>query len=105
MIKVSHSIDFSVMSPVSITQISEAEVKTFELYEKARIPVQNGPLDLRMGVGHKSMICATCNKSLEDCVGHFGHAKITLPIYHIGYFKHLVVILKMVCKFCSNVLL
>lgn len=60
----SHSIDFSVISPVNITQISEAEVKTFELYEKARIPVQNGPLDLRMGVGHKSMTCATCNKSL-----------------------------------------
>jgi len=38
-------------------------------------------------------------------VGHFGHAKINLPIYHIGYFKHLVVILKMVCKYCSNVLL
>ena len=28
-----------------------------------------------------------------------------MPIYHIGYFKHLIVILKMVCKHCYNVLL
>lgn len=40
-----------------------------------------------------------------NCVGHFGHTKLDLPIYHIGYFKHLIQILKMVCKYCYNVLL
>jgi DNA-directed RNA polymerase III subunit RPC1 len=39
------------------------------------------------------------------CVGHFGHSKLSLPIYHIGYFKHLIVVLKMVCKYCFKVLL
>ena len=30
---------------------------------------------------------------------------VDLPIFHIGYFKHLVIILKMVCKSCSRVLI
>lgn len=38
-------------------------------------------------------------------MGHFGHLKLGLPIYHIGFFKHLIQILKMVCKHCYNVLL
>jgi DNA-directed RNA polymerase III subunit RPC1 len=38
-------------------------------------------------------------------VGHFGHVKLDLPIYHIGFFKHLIVVLKMVCKYCYQVLL
>lgn len=58
-----------------------------------------------MGVGDQENVCATCHQKLQNCVGHFGHLHIDLPIYHIGYFKHLVVILKMVCKNCSWVLL
>jgi hypothetical protein len=45
-------------------QISHAEINSFDLYEGAKIPVINGPLDLRMGVGSKSMVCSTCNMNL-----------------------------------------
>lgn len=56
-------------------------------------------------MGNQESICATCHNKLQNCVGHFGHLHIDLPIYHIGYFKHLIIILKMVCKQCSRVLL
>lgn len=93
------------LSSINVLQISHAEITTPDLYESVSVPVMNGPLDLRMGVGNKSMVCLTCDKSLEQCLGHFGHARLSLPIYHIGYFKHLLLILKMVCKYCYQVLL
>jgi DNA-directed RNA polymerase III subunit RPC1 len=56
-------------------------------------------------VGTQDTTCTTCHHQLQHCVGHFGHTHIELPIYHIGYFKHLILILKMVCKSCSRILL
>ena len=76
-----------------------------ELYHGALSPVNNGPIDSRMGIGTKLLRCSTCDSDLEHCVGHFGHSKLSLPIYHIGYFKHLITVLKMVCKYCFKVLL
>lgn len=93
------------LSPDNILQISKAEVSTHELYAGPLAPVASGPLDLRMGVGTKLLRCGTCGEGLEGCVGHFGHARLSVPIYHIGYFKHLLLILKMVCKYCYHVLL
>ena len=42
---------------------------------------------------------------MTDCPGHFGNIKLALPVFHIGYFKHTVSILQVVCKECSRVLL
>lgn len=28
------------------------------------------------------------SKLLVDCAGHYGHIKLELPVFHIGYFKH-----------------
>lgn len=86
-------------------EISKAEITNAELYNGPLKPVENGPLDLRLGVGTKLLRCMTCGEGLEGCVGHFGHVELDLPIYHIGFFKHLIQILKMVCKYCYHVLL
>lgn len=101
----SKSIDFSILAPTDILHLSKAEIRVPELYSGALAPVANGPIDSRMGVGTKLLRCSTCGNDLQDCIGHFGHTKLCLPIYHIGYFKHLLVILKMVCKYCYKVLL
>ena len=42
---------------------------------------------------------------LQDCPGHFGHIKLELPVFHIGYQKALVAVLQCICKTCSRVLL
>ena len=42
---------------------------------------------------------------MADCVGHFGHVKLSVPAFHVGYFKHIITCLQNICKDCSVVLL
>lgn len=47
---------------------------------------------------------ANCN-SWCRCPGHFGHIQLILPVFHIGFIKHIASILNCVCKQCSKLLL
>ncbi len=60
--------------------------------------VKHGPLDNRLGVSEKGKNCETCGHKINECPGHFGYLKFEMPVFHIGFFKHIVVILKSVCK-------
>ena len=51
-----------------------------------------------MGISGKHEHCATCNEPLQVCNGHFGHVKLCLPVFHVGYFKKVVSILQSICK-------
>lgn len=51
------------------------------------------------------MECNTCQGRLATCQGHFGHIKLALPVFHVGYFKATISILQSICKECSSVLL
>lgn len=70
-----------------------------------RNPTVGGCLDLKMGTSAKTVNCESCNKSMKDCLGHFGHVKLLLPVFHIGYIKETVRVLQSICKSCSRVLL
>ncbi|KAL2045874.1 hypothetical protein ABVK25_011977 [Lepraria finkii] len=63
------------------------------------------PLDARMGISGKRETCRTCGLRLQDCNGHFGHVKLVLPVFHVGYFKKVIQILQSICKDCSCILL
>ena len=49
--------------------------------------------------------CSTCNLGLQDCPGHFGHVRLPLPVFHIGYLKYIQATLQNICKDCAKVLL
>jgi len=52
------------------------------------------------------MVTCTCtSKRLSDCAGHFGYIQLELPVFHVGYFRHTLVILQCICKKCSRILL
>lgn len=92
------------LSRKQIVQLSRTEIVSTELYRDLK-PVSRGPLDLRMGVGSKANTCETCGLKLERCIGHFGHLRLCMPVYHIGFFKHLLNVLKCVCKKCGKVMM
>lgn len=108
-------IDFSTYSPEDIRNLSVVQLVNpmkQPIYVNSE-PARNGPLDRRMGLSSKTsplnprekLTCHTCNEPLESCTGHFGHIKLAMPVYHIGFFKHIQSILKCICKSCSALLL
>ncbi|WFD35230.1 DNA-directed RNA polymerase [Malassezia cuniculi] len=102
----SKRIQFGVMSQQEIVDLSELEVVTRDIYDMpTRQPRVGGVLDRRMGVSDKASTCETCGHHMADCVGHYGYIKLVLPVFHIGFFKHVISILQMVCKNCACVLL
>ncbi|KAL3233552.1 DNA-directed RNA polymerase III subunit RPC1 [Nakaseomyces bracarensis] len=100
-------LEFSALSPADIVAQSEVEISSRDLFdlEKNRSPKEGGALDPRMGVSASSMECMTCHGNLASCHGHFGHIKLALPVFHVGYFKATIQILQGICKTCSSILL
>jgi DNA-directed RNA polymerase III subunit RPC1 len=85
--------------------VVEVSDRRFYDLERNRVVQENGPLDRRMGISGKTDTCLTCNMGHKECNGHFGHVRLVLPAFHIGYFKRVIGILQVVCKECSAILL
>ncbi|KAH9892352.1 hypothetical protein F4778DRAFT_317731 [Xylariomycetidae sp. FL2044] len=100
-------IKFGIQSNQDIVNQGVIEVSDKTMYDidKGREPTMNGVLDKRLGISSKTALCSTCNLKLADCTGHFGHVRLPLPVFHIGYLKFTITILQEICKDCSRVLL
>ncbi|KAI2639175.1 beta and beta-prime subunits of DNA dependent RNA-polymerase [Hypomontagnella submonticulosa] len=100
-------IKFGIQSNQDIVNQAVIEVSDRSMYDvdRGREPTQNGVLDKRLGTSSKTGICSTCGLRLQDCTGHFGHVRLPLPAFHIGYIKFTITILQNICKDCSRVLL
>ncbi|KAJ5594031.1 DNA-directed RNA polymerase III subunit RPC1 [Penicillium hispanicum] len=105
--KVIKELKFGVLTNDDIVGQAVVEVsdrKFFDL-EHDRAVVAHGPLDARMGISNKTATCQTCGHHLKECNGHFGHVRLVLPAFHVGYFKRVITILQEICKECSHILL
>ncbi|CDR48048.1 CYFA0S45e00210g1_1 [Cyberlindnera fabianii] len=100
-------IEFGALSEEDILAQSEVEVSTRDLFdlEKGRTPKPNGALDTKMGISSNSSECAVCHGNLATCHGHFGHLKLALPVFHVGYFKATIQVLQSICKTCGGLLI
>ncbi|KIM21606.1 hypothetical protein M408DRAFT_18355 [Serendipita vermifera MAFF 305830] len=103
--KVIKQLQFSLLSSQDIVKLAEFEVTHRDLYTyPERLPSQNGVLDRRLGTTEKGTFCETCGLNAVDCVGHFAYIKLALPVFHIGYFRHILTILQCICKTCARVM-
>ncbi|RMZ73775.1 hypothetical protein GMOD_00004566 [Pyrenophora seminiperda CCB06] len=104
-------IQFGIHSNQDIVNQAVLEVSDRNVYDlqpaanNTRTLTANGPMDTRMGTSSKAGICGTCGEGLDKCNGHFGHIKLALPAFHVGYLKHIIEVLNCICKDCSRVLL
>lgn len=104
--KISH-VSFGVESAESMQQQAHLHVVAKNLYNQdvQRSPIPYGVLDKRLGTNAQDSPCQTCNKNLNECVGHFGYIDLELPVFHVGYFKSIITILQCICKRCGQLLL
>lgn len=100
-------LEFTALSASDIVAQSEVEVTTRDLYdlEKGRAVREGGALDTKMGTSSNATECSTCHGTLATCHGHFGHVRLALPVFHVGYFKAIILVLQCICKNCGAVLL
>ena len=75
--------------------MSVCEIETSETYEKGR-PKRGGLSDPRMGTMDRAMKCETDGMSSTDTPGYFGHLELAKPVYHHGFIKNVVSVLRCV---------
>lgn len=94
-------LQFSIMGPEEIRDVSVVEVTKFETFDKD-VPVIKGLFDLRMGTTDMGKTCATCGLNNKGCPGHFGHINLARPVYHYHFLDMTVKIMKCVCFRCGK---
>ena len=72
-------------------------------YDKGR-PKLGGPADPRLGVLDRSAKCTTDGAGAQDCPGYFGHIELAKPMFHIGFVKTVVKVLRCVSFYTSKLL-
>lgn len=82
-----------------------AKIETSDTYEKG-LPKQGGLSDLRMGTMDKGgAVCVTDGADLKDCPGYFGHIELAKPMYHCGFIKTVIRVLRCVSYHTSRLLI
>jgi DNA-directed RNA polymerase II subunit RPB1 len=101
-------IDFTILGNKEIKNMSALGKDTqglmkYEFYNNTE-PQKDGLIDQRMGVTSNELECLTCGLGTNYCVGHFGHISLSEPVYHMGFYDHVISILRCVCIKCSKLL-
>lgn len=92
-------IEFSIWRSEDILKSSVVEVTEKRTLLKG-IPIENGLRDPRLGpITGK---CVTCGKSKSVCSGHFGHIKLTEPVFHVSWVPNVIQWLKCICFNCGT---
>ncbi len=94
-------VQFSILSPEEIERSSVVEITSQTPYE-GNEPKIGGLFDPRMGVLENGKTCRTCGQTNHACPGHFGHYRLTRPVYYIQFHGMIMNVLKCICIRCSK---
>lgn len=92
-------IQFGILSSDDILKMSVCELTSPKLVGP------NSVYDTRMGILEMDETCPTCHQNSKNCVGHFGHIALNVPVLHPLYHRLILNILKCICYKCSKLLL
>ncbi len=97
-------IQFGIFSPEEIVRRSVVEVTTAATYD-GNEPKIGGLFDPRMGVLDNGKSCRSCGQTNHGCPGHFGHFRLSRPVYFIQFMNDILRVLKCVCIRCGKLLI
>eukprot|EP00873_Tetraselmis_striata_P038203 jgi/Tetstr1/458467/TSEL_004322.t2 len=97
-------VQFGPVNPDELRRYSVCQLKTDLIYEK-NVPVPGGLSDLRMGTVERFTTCTTDSADERNCPGYFGHLELAKPMYHCGFIKAVVAVLRCVAYDTSQLLL
>ncbi|XLU31412.1 hypothetical protein S245_067478, partial [Arachis hypogaea] len=82
---------------------SVVEIEHGKSSEKGK-PKVGGLSDPRLGTVDRKIRCATCTADMAECPGHFGHLELAKPMFHVGFLKTVLTVMRCVCFNCSKIL-
>ncbi|CAL5384321.1 unnamed protein product [Camellia sinensis] len=85
------------------SQMSVVQIEHSETMERGK-PKFGGLSDPRLGTIDRKMKCETCMANMAECPGHFEHLELAKPMFHIGFLKTVLSIMRCVCFNCSKIL-
>jgi DNA-directed RNA polymerase II subunit RPB1 len=94
-------VQFSIFSQKEIEERSVVEITSQATYE-GNEPKIGGLFDPRMGVLENGKVCRSCGQTNHGCPGHFGHYRLTRPVYFIQFLPYIMNVLKCVCIKCAK---
>ena len=94
----------SVLSKEDVARLSVTTIDQEQTYRENGDPVTRGINDDLMGTMDKDRVCKTCQGNQVDCPGHFGHIKLSKPVYHGNMLDYVRKVLRCVCCKCSHLL-
>jgi len=95
------SIDYSVMTRDTLSRISVCDVKNINKTQD----LTNTTDDPRLGTIENYRLCATCEKTNEECPGHLGMINLPEDIIHPFFRLIAMKVLQCVCNTCNSLLL
>ena len=104
-IKKIKQINFGLMSPEDIREMSVVKIETPDTYDEDGYPIENGLMDPHLGVIDPSLKCRSCGYRGGECQGHFGSIELARPVIHVGFGDIIHKILSSTCNECGRVLL
>uniref|UniRef100_A0A803NGC0 DNA-directed RNA polymerase subunit n=1 Tax=Cannabis sativa TaxID=3483 RepID=A0A803NGC0_CANSA len=97
------TVQFGILSPDEIRQMSVVQIEHGETMMGGK-PKIAGLSDPRLGTIDRKMKCETCTANMAECPGHFGHLELAKPMFHIGFLKTVLSIMRCVCFNCSKIM-
>lgn len=98
-------VKFGLLSPDNIRKIAEVKISTADTYDEDGYPIENGLMDLRLGVIDPGLRCKACGGRAGECPGHFGRIELSRPVVHVGYIKLINKTLNAICGKCGRLAL
>lgn len=94
-------VQFSIFSQKEIEDRSVVEVTSQATYEGSE-PKIGGLFDARMGVLDNGKKCLSCGQTNHGCPGHFGHFRLSRPVFYIQFLSTVQNVLRCVCIRCGK---
>lgn len=94
-------VEFDLFGNDEVAKYSVVDIMHSDTYDNSS-PKPGGLIDPRMGVTDQFMTCATCKENFLECPGHFGHSRLSEPVFHWGFMTFVKNVLSCVClKSCK----
>lgn len=93
------SIQLHFYTEEEIRKLCVVRITNASTYDRG-IPRLSGVNDPRLGIGHHTAKCPTCNRI--NCDQHLGYIQFSRPVYRIGTINFLIQVLRCICRHCAH---